>query len=253
MNFKKNTWIFILSFVFIGCNSDAISDCIQNAGTLERETVVVPDFTRITVFENVQLILREGEEQLVEIETGRFLRDEVSAIVEDGRLLLRDENTCNFVRDFGLTTVYITAPNITEIRSSTGMPIQSDGILRYPSLNLISENFLVPEAVTTDGSFDLQLETESVAILTNGVAFFQLRGTTTNFMIRIAAGDSRIEASELLANNITVDHRGSNDMLVHPLESISGVIRGNGDVISSNRPDSIDVEEIFDGRLVFRE
>lgn len=253
MNFKNNISIFLLALMLCGCNSDAISDCIQNAGVIERDVVIVSEFTQITVFENVQLILSQGDVQSIEIETGRFLRDEVSAVVEDGRLLLRNENTCNFVRDFALTTIYVTAPNITEIRSSTGLGIESEGVLEYPSLTLLSESFNNPEFGTTDGTFDLELDTQNLSVVVNGVAFLKLRGNVQNFSLNIAAGDSRIEAENLIAESVTINHRGTNDMLINPQQSVRGVIRGFGDVISLNRPAIVEVEELFRGRLIFRE
>lgn len=249
----KNSILLLIGIIVLtACNGDNVPDCFQNAGDTIREEVDLPDFSRITVFENVRLVLRQGPVQQVTVETGEFLRNEISTTVEEGRLLLRNENNCNFTRDFGLTTIFVTAPNITEIRSSTGLEVNSDGVLSYPTLALLSESFLVPEANTTDGSFDLELASENVSIVTNGIAFFKLRGSTTNLSITISAGDSRVEARDLQAENIQLDHRGTNNILVSPQQSINGVIRGLGDVEAFNRPPEINVEELFRGRLLFK-
>ena len=199
------------------------------------------------------MILKQGETQKVEIETGEFLLNEVSAKVEGDRLLLRNENGCNFLRDYGLTKVFVTSPNIVEIRSSTGLPIRSDGILGYPSLQLYSESFVEPEAETTDGEFDLELNAENVIIIVNGIAYFKLNGNTENLNITIAAGDSRIDAASLIADNIALNHRGTNDVQINPQQSISGVIRGTGDDISYNQPPTVDVEELYTGKLIFKD
>ena len=220
---------------------------------MTRIQVELPEFTNITVFENLNLVLRQGEEQLVEIESGEFLINEISANVEGDRLILRNGNGCNIFREYGLSTIYVTSPNIEQVRSSTGLLISSDGPLRYPNLSLISENFIEPEAETIDGSFDIELDNERLSIVVNGITYFKLNGMTDNLAIAIAAGDSRIEAENLVAERVTLDHRGSNDVFVNPQESISGVIRGYGDVISVNRPAEVDVEELFDGRLIFRD
>ena len=74
-----------------------------------------------------------------------------------------------------------------------------------------------------------------------------------NFNVQIAAGDSRIESENLVAQRISIDHRGTNDILINPQQSLTGVIRGTGDVISSSRPPEVKVEELFNGRLIFRE
>ncbi len=243
--------ITLLYCMLSSCNSESAPDCFQNAGELVRDEIVAPDFTKITVFENVSLVLMEGAEQKVEVETGEFLRNEVTAEVEGDRLLLRNTNDCNYVRDYGITTVYVTSPNITEIRSSTGLSISSNGVLNYASLTLISESFLNPESETTDGEFDLELNCQNVNIVVNGIAYFKLHGNTANFDIQISAGDSRIEAENLVAEVVTLDHRGTNDLFINPQQSLMGVIRGTGDVISSSRPSEVDVQEFFNGRLIF--
>ncbi|NNK76309.1 MAG: DUF2807 domain-containing protein, partial [Maribacter sp.] len=137
---KKVVGILLILLSF-SCNNENAPDCFQDAGEILRTEVVLDNFSKITVFEKVELILKQGDEQKVEIETGEFLMKEVTATVEADRLILRNGNGCNLFRDYGLTKVYVTSPNITEIRSSTGLPIKSDGLLGYSSLQLISESF----------------------------------------------------------------------------------------------------------------
>lgn len=248
-----NSIPFLLLVFLTSCNGENVSDCFQNAGDLILEEVAVPEFNKITIYDNVELILKQGDVTRVEIETGEFLRNEVTAEVVEGRLLLRDENDCNFTRKYNLTKIYVTAPNIVEIRSSTGYPISSDGVLAYQNLTLLSESFTVPDAENTSGSFDLEVNTETVRIVSNGISYFKLKGNTVNFSIVFAAGDSRLEANELTAENIILDHRGTNDMLLRPTQSLKGTLRGTGDVISYERPALVEVEEIYKGRLIFRD
>lgn len=217
-----------------------------------REEVSVPDFNTITAFENIELILEQGDTQRVEVETGAHLREEVSIEVRDGRLLLKDTNNCNLFREYGSTRIYVTSPNIEEIRSSTGFPIRSDGALSYDEITLYSESFVDPSSETTDGSFDLELVSQDIHIVVNGIAFLRLTGNTANLNITIAAGDSRIEADGLVAQTVTLDHRGTNDIFVNPQQALNGVIRGTGDVISFHRPALVDVEILYTGRLLFR-
>lgn len=246
-------FLLVLSLLLISCNGDNVPDCFQNAGEMVRRPVDVAEFSTITVFENLNVVLKQGDEQLVEVETGEYLLNDVSAVVEDNRLVLRNENSCNYVRDYGLTTVYVTSPNITAIRSSTGLLISSDGVLNYPSLTLLAESYSNPETETTDGSFDLNLNSTVIRITVNGIAYFKLQGNTDNFNINVAAGDSRIEAENLVSENVTINHRGSNDVFVNPQQRLGGVIRGTGNIISVSTPPEVDVEELFTGRLIFED
>lgn len=254
LGLRKLTRTVVLSSVlpFFSCNSENAPDCFQNAGDLTRIEVEVPEFENITVFENLNLVLKQGEEQKVELESGAFLLNDIYVQVEGDRLVLRNENGCNIFREYGLSTVYVTSPNLLQVRSGTGLLISSDGPLNYPNLSLISESFNEPQAEITDGSFDLELASTRVNVVVNGIAYFKLRGSTDELNVNIAAGDSRIDAENLVAQSVSLNHRGTNDLLVNPQQQISGVIRGYGDVIGFNRPDIVDVEELFEGRLIFR-
>ncbi len=251
---KAVATVFLLISIWMNsCNGENVPNCFQNAGDLIRKEIAVSDFTKITVFENVELIIKSGETFKAEVVTGEFLMEEVSLEVEGDRLLIRDENNCNLFREYGTTKVYITAPDITEIRSSTGFQISSDGALTFNSLTLYAESFIDSTPTTTDGSFDLQLDVQDVHLVVNGIAYLKLPGTAANLNVVIAAGDSRVEAADLIAENVVLNHRGSNDIFVNPQQLLEGVIRGTGNVISNNRPPTVDVEELYTGSLIFRD
>lgn len=242
--------LFASITLLLSCEENA-PDCFQTAGDRISESVEVPVFDAITVFENIQLVVAQGPEQRVIIETGKNLRPEVSARVQDGVLILRDENNCNLFRDYGETIIRVTTPDLREIRSSTGWPITSSGILGFTNLRLISESFNNPETATTDGTFDLELDCQTIRVVVNGIASVKLRGEADLADLTVAAGDSRIDARNLRASTVRINHRGSNDMLVNPQQRIEGVIRGYGDVRSFFRPEEIAVAEQFRGRLLF--
>lgn len=242
----------ILLLLVLGCGENA-PGCLKASGDRISEEIQVAPFQRIIVYENVRLVLLQGPEPRVVIQTGKNLRPKVTARVTDGVLELRDENNCNVFREYGETVIRVTTPDLVSVRSSTGWPIISEGVLRFSDISLISESFNNPEAATNDGSFDLDLEADRVRVVVNGIVNIMLRGSAELFEVTIAAGDTRIDARELRASRVRVDHRGSNAILVHPIDRIEGLIRGYGDVRSFNRPPEVEVDEIFRGRLIFVE
>ena len=184
------------------------------------------------------------------VETGENLLNDITVEVIANQLVLTDNNNCNYVRDFGITKVYVTTPNLTEIRCSTQFEIKSDGILDFDNLDLVSEDFSLPDSFPI-GDFRLQLDVENLKIVSNNLSFFYLSGEAENMSVNFPAGNGRLEAENLIAQNISLFHRGSNDMLVNPQQSITGSIVSTGNVISFNQPPIIDVEETFNGRLIF--
>ena len=139
---KRIICILILTII-ASCDSESTGDCFQKTGSIIQQEIIVDTFDKILVNRDIELIIKEGAEQKVIIETGENLLNDVEAIVIDGKLTLTDNNSCNYVRDYGITKVYVTSPNITEIRSSTQYDVRSDGILTYPSLTILAEDFIV--------------------------------------------------------------------------------------------------------------
>lgn len=242
-------YIFLFTLI-IACDSEDAGDCFQKAGSIIQEEIIVSSFDKILVNRDIELIIKEGVIQSVIIETGENLMNDVIAEVVDGRLTLTDNNTCNYVRDYGITKVYITSPNISEIRSSTQYDISSDGVLNYPSLTVLSEDFGVTDVFNV-GDFRLQINNNSFRVVFNNLSVCYVSGETDNLSVTFAAGTSRFEGRNLIAQKVTVSNRGSNDMIVNPQQEIIGKISGIGDVISVNAPAIIDVEEVYRGRLIF--
>lgn len=246
---KKFIYI-IFSILLLSCNAKVMPDCFQNAGPIIQMEVSVPEFNKIIVFERVQLILKEASEHKVIIETGEYLRDEVTARVEDGELILKNTNACNITRDYGITKIYVSAPNITQIRSSTGLPILSDGFLNYPKLDLLSEDFGAEGLYHTNGDFILEVNCKDLMVVNNNLSHMFLSGTVENLNIGFYSGDSRFEGRNLIAQNITIFQRSSNDMILNPQAAIVGEIRSTGDVILVNEPPVVEVQTYYTGQLI---
>lgn len=245
---KKIFYLYILVFVF-ACNSEDANDCLQTAGSIVQQEINAANFTKILVNRNVQLILKEGAEPLVIIETGENLLSDVTVEVVNNQLILSDNNTCNYVRDYNATKVFVTAPAIEEIRSSTQFTIISDGVLTYNNIALICEDFNAPGTFTV-GDFEMQFNNERVRVVANNISSFYLSGQTENLFVGFYSGAGRFEGENLIAQNVEVYHRGSNDMIVNPQQELTGELRGTGDLISVNQPPIVEVEQFYTGELI---
>ena len=242
-------YIVVLFFI-IACDSEDAGDCFQKTGSIIQQEMTVSNFDKILVNRDIELIIKEGTTQSVIIETGMNLINDVVAEVVDGRLVLTDSNTCNYIRDYGVTKVYVTSPNITEIRSSTQYDVSSDGVLTYPSLTVLSEDFGTPGTFNV-GDFRLEIDNTSFRLVFNNLSVGYISGQTENLNILFAAGTCRFEGRNLIAQSVTVSNRSSNDMIVNPQQEIKGKISGIGNVISVNKPPVVNVEEVYRGRLIF--
>lgn len=247
----KNIGYLLVIVLFGSCNSEEGLNCFQTAGSIVQQEFEVKAFEKILVRERVQLIVSQGPEQRVVVETGENLMNDIVVTSINNTLSVKNNNGCNLVRDYGITKVFVTSPNLIEIRNSSGLTVESDGVLSYDRLLLISEDEENQDQFHIDGDFRLDLDVGSISILGTGLSNYFLTGTADEGLFEIFNGDGRVEAQDLLVTDLTVFHRGTQKMIVHPLNSIVGEIRGYGDIISVNQPPIVDVQEFYTGRLIF--
>ena len=238
----------LLGFLFfiIGCTSP--SDCVESTGKLIVKQFEVNDFDKITVYKGIALVLTQGPEFKVEVQTGENLMGGIQVKVVDGLLSLRDNTTCNFVREYGHTTVFVTAPTIIELTSKTEKTISSNGILTYRIIRLFSMD--LSDGAGT-GDFNLEINNSQTVIENNNVARYHISGKTDELLLNFYDGNGRFEGENFEAKNIIIFQRGSNDMIVKPIESITGKIVSTGNVILKNTPPEVDVKELYRGRVIY--
>lgn len=245
---QKAFSIILLFLVFNSCQKP--SDCIESTGDIiTREYEAVP-FSKIYVYKGVGLVVKQGTTLKVEVTSGENLFDNISVEFKNNELHLKDNSTCNWVRAYGQIKVTVTTPQLSEldIISKTEQDIVSEGVLTHNILRLISID-LTEGAGTNDFKFDVN--NYQVVVESNNVSRYYLKGTTEQALLNLYDGHGRIEAGDLITGNINVFHRGSNDMIVHPVDSIIGKMVSTGNIILKNVPPKVAVEELYQGRVIY--
>ena len=103
----------------------------------------------------------------------------------------------------------------------------------------------------TVGDFRLTVNSENLSIASNNLSFFYIDGTVEDLLVGFYAGAGRFEGENLVAQNVRISQRSSNDIVVNPQLSLSGELRSTGDLISVTEPPIVDVERFYTGRLIF--
>ncbi|WP_296148566.1 head GIN domain-containing protein [uncultured Flavobacterium sp.] len=241
------TIIFLLSVVFFSCDSENASDCFQTSGKIIFKEVQVADFNKINISEGIELIIKEGTETKVVIESGQNLLSGITAEVSDGKLFLRNSNGCNLVREYNNTKVFVTTPTLENVYSSSQFAVKSDGVLNFSLLSLQSGMF----SNTASGTFELDVNCESLTIEDNKSTFFKISGKATNLSVNFYDGNARFDGSDLIANEVTFFQRSSNDIIVNPINKISGTIYSTGNIVLKNIPPTIEITQLYQGHIVY--
>jgi hypothetical protein len=240
----------VLTLSFLITISCGISeDCFKGNGNRITQTFPLENFDKIKVYDGVGLVIKEGANYEVKVETSDNIIDNLDVKMEGSMLIVKDNSTCNIARDYGQTIVYVTAPNLEEIHSKTDQDIRSDGLLNYPFLRLFSMD--LSDGAGT-GDFYLVVNSNFISIESNNVSNFTISGNTIDMNVFFAWGNGKFNGSNLIVSStLSFFHRGSNDMVFFPINVLNGNIYSTGNVIIKNEPiENPNVNRFNSGNLI---
>ncbi|MEL1243672.1 head GIN domain-containing protein [Flavobacterium sp. DGU11] len=248
MNYKVRIAIFMLLLMaFVSCNNDLAPECFTAMGDEVTYDVQVGEFNSIHISPGIELIVTQGPEQKVTIETGENIKEYISVAIKGSELWLENANNCNWVHSYKTTTVYVTTPNLEKIYSASQFAVKSDGVLAFPSLNLQSGIF----SETASGTFELKVNCTNLDIQDNQSAYYVLTGTVENLTVNFYSGDARFDGTDLTLQNLQIFHRSSNDIIAEVQQKVTGTIYSTGNLVLKNHPPIVEVNRVYSGRVVY--
>jgi len=237
----------LLLLVLTSCNNDLTPECFEKMGSVVTYDIPVPDFTAINLALGIELIVTEGPEQKVSIQTGENIKQYIKAEVRDGKLYLTNAVGCNWVRDYKSTTVYVTTPHLEQIYSASQFAVKSNGVLTFPSLSLQSGIF----SETASGTFELDVNCQNLSIDDNQACYYVINGAVENLSVNFYSGDARFDGSNLVAQKIWVFHRSTNDIIANVQQEVTGTLYSTGNLVLKNHPPVVTVNRIYTGQVVY--
>lgn len=250
---KKLLFVLPLLLLF-GCNIS--EECMQSSGSMKSKTVEISAapgevlFTKIYVYPNISLVISQGDQYAITIKAGGNVIDDISAKIVNGALELRDNSGCNLARQYGGKTVYLTTPFQQEmdIYSNTAQPIKTEGVITHMIFRLFSMDYF--GGVGT-GDFYVNVDNSQLCILSNNVSIFHVNGKTNQMLLYFYDDLSRFEGAEFMAQEIDIFQRSANDMIIHPVQKLTGNIYSTGNVLCKTHPPVNTVEQHYTGRVIY--
>ncbi|WP_020212160.1 head GIN domain-containing protein [Flavobacterium rivuli] len=237
----------LLLLVLTSCNNDLTPECFEKMGAVVTYDAKVPDFSAINLSLGIELVITEGPVQKVSIQTGNNIKQYISAEVKEGKLYLTNAVSCNWVRDYKSTTVYVTTPHLEQIYSASQFAVKSNGVLTFPSLSLQSGIF----SETASGTFELDVNCQNLSVDDNQACYYVINGVVENLAVSFYSGDARFDGSNLIAQKLRVFHRSTNDIIANVQQEVTGTLYGTGNLVLKNHPPVVTVNRIYTGQVVY--
>lgn len=249
----RNIIFFIGLFCLIACDDDTAPDCLKTTGKIISGEIELPEFHEIMTYDNVILFVEDQPEQKVVLETGENIFEDIDFKVIDGRLEIKNKNTCNLFRGYKHVKVYVNSPNISSIHNGSAFDVSSLNTLNYEHLSLKTDNYEEKNDYYKNGNFFLDLNTKNVVISSSSMSGYYLNGKSEFIDIQLYGGVQRIEAAGLEVKNAEIYHRGFNEVILNVSDTITGQLLATGDLILVKTPLFIDVEEKYKGKVYIEE
>lgn len=222
----SNVLTIMLALALCGCSGLGI-DCVNGSGEPVRKTIAVPAFHGIELEGSMDVVIRKGAVQQVELEGQKEVVDLITAKVDDGVWHIEASKCFATDRPF---TVFITIPEVDHLAIAGSGDVQADSVFGA------GETLL--RVAGSGGMRASGLNEKRLIVHIQGSGDVELGGTTTNFDAQVQ-GSGNIMAGSLSVAQAEVVIQGSGNAELTAITSLNATVQGSGNVRYHGKPNLV--------------
>jgi hypothetical protein len=234
--------IIIIVLLLAGCNKDN-GVCVSSTGkVVQKERPALP-FNKISIHDNINVFLTQDTSiNKIIVEAGENLIDGITTEIDSGKLVLRNENSCNWLRSFKVpVNVYITFTQLDSITT------RAAGNITFTNDWTCYSAYL--EVVEGAGNLDIKLNSyRSYFMVFYGTTNMKITGTSEVITL-ISAGFGPVHAEDLDTKFTYISSSSPNDLFVSSSIDLEVKIENIGNVYYRGNPSILSTEYTSSGRL----
>ncbi|MBI3134883.1 MAG: DUF2807 domain-containing protein [Bacteroidetes bacterium] len=241
---KQFVFVFGILLIVISCKKASQRNCLKSFGDETALEIPLDSVKEFRLYKNITYHVYQDTLRKLVVKGGKNVVPLVAAATDDYVLSIRNENKCNFLRDFdNRIIVEIHYPYYKKFYSET-----DDSLIFHDT---ITDYSLHVEQVQGGGAVQLCVKTKYlVMIASNGVGNYTVSGNAQYADLRVQTGSSG-DAAKLKCGHFTIDHNSTANLSVNLDSAVASVIiRGTGNVIYTGTPDTLDIQKNGDGAVI---
>ncbi|QCW99597.1 DUF2807 domain-containing protein [Aggregatimonas sangjinii] len=213
--------LFLMTLFLSSCGFDIQ---IGDFGTGERGNGEVvtenrnPDqeFTKISAQEGIMVYVTQAKDYAIKVEADENIIDLIGTDIKDGRLKI------HAIENIGRATkkVYVSLPNITSLKSSSGAHLNSE--------NKIKTNELIVDG-SSGANINLSIDTDEVEIDASSGANLKLEGRADETNIDASSGGN-INAKNLETEYCDADASSGGNLSIHVNKNLKADASSGGNI-----------------------
>lgn len=240
------SWILIAIIIFpllSGC--EKICDCAKSTGTIISEPRTLTAIDQIELNDNIDLIIHFNSTPKLKVTAGKNLISEVITNVDNGVLRIKNENDCNWVRDFNSTMIVeVWTPSIKKmlVEDSAGDIYFEDSLDCTPTFTF--------DSYSGTGHYHFLLKgSEAHLNVNNGPADITAKGIIDNLYV-YTVGYGKTDCENLQATNVSTTNKSTNSQLINVKQKLDAQIFETGNIYFKGNPSTIVKKEYNKGKLI---
>ena len=241
---EKLSWLSILIVALCwGCDKPDAPDCFQKAGEwVEEERTFDNTIRTLEVYDRIDVRLVESDENRVVIFAPENLMPEVKTEIFGSRLMLDDDNTCDFVRDLSITPIITVYADLDSLINSGSGNIESVGTID-------NQRFVIDQ-LHSSGNLNLTVNCDSLILQqATGNPLTTLKGHADYFYTYYTTF-TPLNAANLLCEESFIHSGSINSASTFVTNKLVAVIESSGNIYYSGNPEEIVLVDDGDGELI---
>lgn len=232
----------LLLIASAGCKREKLDDCYTNPGEVVMEDRWSAYFETINLYDDVNLVLEQGDGYSIRVEGGKNLLGAVITEVKDSVLYINNTMSCNWVRSYNHElTVYVTSPTLYNIRYEGNGNVSTNGRMVFDILEI--------NAWGGGGSINIDVDCQTLHMgLHYGTVDFNIRGKSSMTTI-YSNSYGPFYCADLDSDIVYITHNGTNDCYVHANHILGADITSVGDIYYSGNPFDLSCTITGSGKL----
>ena len=221
---KSIVKIIVILLIFISTTSCILTGTKGNNKVTTEERNPNSQFDGIKVSQGINLILTQGNDEKITVETDENLQEILITKVNNNHILevYFDKN----IRKATTKNVYVTAKNINLLRSSSGASITSENAIRLESVQIKS---------SSGSSIRIEIVAHEINSTASSGSNIKIIGKTNNFTAKASSG-STIRANRLEASEVEVKASSGASIEVNASQILAATASSGGSVDYEGNP-----------------
>jgi len=234
---KKLTLLLFVSFTCISYGQNILKKINGNGNIVTETRKIDNNFTKIVASRGINLYITQGNEVNLTVKADENLHDYIVTKVKNGKLKVYFSKG-NIGRAKS-KKVYLTVPNIDEIKSHSGSLVKTKNTINAKSFKAIA---------TSGGNLKLTIKADDIISKSNTGGNITISGKTNTHRCKASTGGN-ISAYTLKSKSVISKARFGGNIYIFASESIIAGATFGGDIRFKGNPKTVKRNRFLGGNI----